>query len=173
MTPSRRVAFVLIAIAGGCGVIGEVVGVLAILLEAPIDPASIAIAVVLAFAGAIVGVAQIVRNVSGSDRWITLQAVLAIGALAGLAVALAILATLIPEAGGASAPPLAFMVLGALSAGGSIGLGVSGRRSIQDAAGADDTSSRELMSRALTRVLPFAFASLGGSLVGIFLIVSS
>jgi hypothetical protein len=170
---TRSLAFVLVAFAGGSGIYGVVVGLVAVMFGSPADPSAIAFEVVLAFAGALVGLAQILRNRSGSDGWITLQAILAIGAIVGLAIVVALLATLIREAGGASPPPPAFLVLGAISAGGSIALGVGGRRSIQEAACVDDEAARKLMSRAFARVLPFEFAGIAACLVGIFLIVWS
>jgi hypothetical protein len=173
MPPARRLALVLIAIAEGCGMIGVVTGLVAVLSGVRIDPASIATSVVIAFAGAVTGLAQLIRNSSDLDHWIVPRAAVFIGSLGALSVSVAILAAFISEPGGATPPSWAFLVLGAVSAVGSIGIGIVGTRSIADMASVDDVAARVLMSRTIARILPFEFLAVGSSMLGIVLIMSS
>jgi hypothetical protein len=172
VTPVRRLALILIAFASGCGVSGVVAGILAIELVGAIDATSYTIVAGLAIAGAVIGLLPIVRDAGRLDPWVVSKAVVAIVCLALLGLVVAVLASVIREAVAAAPPAWPFPILGLISAGGSIGLGVVGGRSLPAIAAADEAAGTALMAKAIPRIVPFELAAYASSIVGIVLIVS-
>jgi F0F1-type ATP synthase membrane subunit c/vacuolar-type H+-ATPase subunit K len=202
VTPARRLAFILIAFATGCGVAGVVVGVLAIefgrpgdSMEAPIaaglgivgavvgvlaiefgrpgDSMEAPIAAGLGIVGAVVGLLPIIRDLGVLDSWVVRRAAPFIAGLAVLSVVIAVLASVIDVPGETSAQNGAFLVLGLISAAGVIGLGIVGRRMLDDVEAAPATKSAAQVSRAIARIIPFELVAYSASIAGILLVVAN
>jgi F0F1-type ATP synthase membrane subunit c/vacuolar-type H+-ATPase subunit K len=173
VTPARRLAFILIAFATGCGVAGVVVGVLAIEFGRPGDPMEAPVAAVLGIVGAVVGLLPIIRDLGVLDSWVVRRAAPFIAGLAVLGVVIAVLASVIDVPGEAPAQNGAFLVLGLISAAGVIGLGIVGRRMLDDVEAAPATESAAQVSRAIARIIPFELVAYGASIAGILLVVAN
>jgi hypothetical protein len=172
VTPVRRLALILIAFASGCGVSGVVAGILGIELVGAIDPASSAIVAGLAIAGAVIGLLPIVRDAGRFDPWVVSKAIIAIVCLAVLGLVVAVLASVIRAVVAAGPPAWPFPILGLISAGGSIGLGLVGGRSLPAIAAANEETGIALMAKAIPRIVPFELAAYGSAIVGIVLIAN-
>ena len=173
LSPARRLAVILIAFASGCGVLGVVVGVLAIEFGVVGDPAAAWIVAGLAVGGGAIGQLQMLRNGGDLDPWVVARAVGSLGGLVVLGVVVAGLANILREDAGRTLAAWPFAVLGLVSAGGCVALGITGGRSLRAVAAAGDAGGVAAMARAIPRIVPFELVSYGASFVGIVLIVTS
>jgi F0F1-type ATP synthase membrane subunit c/vacuolar-type H+-ATPase subunit K len=170
----RSFAVILMAFASGIGVIGVVVGTLAV-VTGVVGDSSPVLAVVLAPAilGTLIGFAMIIRAGGAVDRSLSTIAISFIAGQAILAGVVATLAVTIREFGGPSpaAPP--FVVFGITAAAGAIGLGVVGGRGLHAVAAADARSTRQAVSDQIRRVVPFDAIAVGAEFAAIVVLVTA
>lgn len=172
LTPARRLALIVIALATGCGVVGIVAGLLAITAGARLEPGSTRLLLTLTAAGCLVAPFVVLRAPGPVDRWVLARAAGLGGGLALLAVVVGILSLVIHQFVSGSTPPWAYLVLGLIGAGGIIGVGIAGARSIREVGRLDEEPARAATSKAIARILPFEAIGYGASLVAIVLIVT-
>jgi hypothetical protein len=161
----RRLCLILIAFAMGLGVLGVVVGILAVEAVVPLDPASAVLVPALALIGAGLGFAPVIKNRAELDPWVVSKAALFAGSLIVLAVVVAVLAGVIRATGAAQHPPDVFLLLGLVSAAGSIGIGIVGAQSVRTLVGVDEPAATVLLARAVPRVVPFELAAVVSTVV--------
>lgn len=173
-SPLRRVAIIAAAFTTGCGVLGVVVGLLATTTRIRTDGTGALLLVALAGIGATIGQLPVIRAGDELDGRIGGLLRMFAGSLVALGIVVAILAVTIGRATGASPDPLLFAVLGALSACGTIGLGIAGARGLRSVAGLPDGPlANQAASAAISRVIPFEAISIVATAIAIFLVVSA
>ena len=170
----RRVAIIAAAFTTGCGVLGVVVGLLATTTRIRTDGTGALLLVALAGIGATIGQLPVIRAGDELDGRIAGLLRMFAGSLVALGIVVGILAVTIGRATGASPDPLLFAVLGALSACGTIGLGIAGARGLRSVAGLPDGPlASQAASAAISRVIPFEAISIVATAIAIFLVVSA
>jgi hypothetical protein len=170
-SPLRRAAVIVSAFITGCGVIGVVVGLLATTGDLQVTGTGALLAVALACVGATIGQLPVIKAGSEIDGRIAWLLRMFVGALVTLGIVVAILAVSIGHAEGPSPDPLPFAILGALSACGTIGLGIAGARGLRSVAGLPDGPlAAQAVSGVVSRVVPFQAISVIASAVAIVLI---
>jgi hypothetical protein len=167
---SRSLAIIFLAFIEGHGVVGVVVGILAIVGGIEVDPSTAPVVVILALLGAVIAVLPMIRDGSDLDPWIVTKAIPFMGGLIVLAIVLVILASVIQETGSGTPPAWAFPILGLISAAASISLGVLGRRSIEAAARAEDSDVAAIRARAISTVVPLQTIAVIALAIGIILV---
>jgi hypothetical protein len=171
LSPARRLALIIVAFASGCGVLGIVVGLLAILVGAHLGTGATRLLVSLTVAGALIAPFIVVRSARPLDRWVVVRAGMFGGGLVVLALVVAVLSLVIHRFASGSTPGSAFLVLGLINAGALIWMGVFGARSIRRVAVIDDESGRFVASRAILRIASLEAIAYAASLVAIVLII--
>jgi hypothetical protein len=171
LTPARRLAVIVIAFAGGCGVVGIVVGVLAITLGAHLGAGSTRLLVTLTVAGGLIAPFIVARSARPVDRWVVTRAAAFGGGLVVLALVVAVLSLVIHRFASGSTPGSAFLVLGLINAGALIWMGALAARSIVRVAVLDHDSGRFVASRAILRIATLEAIAYAASLVAIVLII--
>ena len=167
---SRRLALIFMAFIEGHGVLGVVAGIIAIMRGVEVEAATAPVVVILAVVGAVIGLLPIIRNRPELDPWVLSKAIPFMAGLVVLSIVLVILATVIEEIGTATPPAWAFPILGLVSAGASIPLGIAGLRLIEAAAGAEEWEVSAISSRALSTAIPFQAIAVIALAVGIVLV---
>ena len=173
--PNVRSFFViLMALASGIGVIGVVVGTLAVVTGVVGDSSPVvALVVGPAILGTLIGLATIVRAGGTVDRTVSTMAGSFIAGQAILAGVVAMLAVTIREVGGPSPAVPPFVVLGVAAAAGAIGLGVVGGRGLHVVAAADEASTRQAVSDQIRRCVPFDAIAVAAEFAAIVVLVTA
>ncbi|MEO8437987.1 MAG: hypothetical protein ABI562_05970 [Chloroflexota bacterium] len=166
----RGLAIILMAIALGIAVLGVVVGLLAIFRGETSDPSSGLLATGPAVAGAILGLGLIVRRVGNTDPTATAYGVANIIGQGVLGAVVAVLAVLVVEEGTGKPADWPFVILGLASAAAALGIGLTGARSLQALAGADESTAKAIRARQISRCLLFQAVGVGASVVAILLV---
>lgn len=169
--PARSLAVISIAIAVGSGVLGVVVGLVAIQTGAVIDPASGVFAAAPAVVGFIVGVVLIVRGRRDVDPAVTAIAVPFLIGQATLGPVVAALAIFIPAESGPVPTEWPFVVLGLVLGASALGIGLTGSRTLRAMKGVDDTTAKVLTARQISMGLPFQLGGIAATAIAILLIV--
>jgi F0F1-type ATP synthase membrane subunit c/vacuolar-type H+-ATPase subunit K len=172
----RAFAIVGLAFAAGIGVLGVVVGLLAVTLGLNPDSATTGYVAgaVPAVLGAIVGLVFIGRDWSRLDPSLRMIGLAFVISQAVMAVVVSSLAGVIRETGTGRPPGgIVFLALGAVGALGTLGIGMTAGRGLGEVANADDASVQAARSRALTRIVPFDVLGVAAAAVGIVLLVTA
>ena len=169
----RNLAMTAIAFCSGIGVLGAVVGILAIEYGLASDPAGPIAAIVPALLGAVIGLAIVARHWSETDRTVASIGVLFIGSQAVLAVVVGTLSVVLRESAGAALNPWLFAALGTVAAGSTIALGLTGARGVETMAAAPTADARRVMSRQMTRIVPFEIVGVVATFAAIALVVGA
>ena len=168
---ARTLAIILTAFVEGVAVIGVVVGMLAIEVGSVTDPADGIFAAGPALIGALIGLGLIlthVTNVSVTTALICSGFIVAIGVLS---VIVASLAWFIAEPVAAPPNDWPFVVLGLVSGGAALGIGVVGGRAVRGIPDADDQTRQRYQAAQVYRSMPFQVAAIGASAIAIVLVM--
>ena len=168
---ARAMAIVLVAFVEGVAVIGVVVGMLAIEGGAVTKPSDGIFAAGPALIGALIGLGLILTNVSNVSVTTALICSLFIGTIGVLSVIVASLAWFIAEP--AFTPPAdwPFVILGLVSGGAALGIGVTGGRTVRGIPDADDQTRQRYQAAQVYRSMPFQVAAIGASAIAIVLVM--
>jgi len=169
--PPRSLAVITMAFATGIGVLGVVVGLLAVELGLAFEPSAGVLVVAPAVAGTVVGLAIIFRAGGAADPSVRVVGVAFMLGLAALAVVVAVLAGLLREIGGPAPAVWPFALLGTISGLAALGIGFVAARGIPEVAAADAATARSVMSRQIARCAPLELVGFGGSMVAVALVV--
>jgi hypothetical protein len=170
---TRTLGLILVAIAGGIGVLGVVVGLLAVEIgRIPIET-NRPLMIAPAFAGAALGLAMALRPTVDVDRMLRVMAIGFITSLASLAAVIAFLSTVFNDIGSEPAPDVPFVVLGIVAAMAAIGLGWVGTSDMGSLAESSPEASLPIVSRQIRRVVPLQFIGVAAAATAIVLLVAA
>lgn len=171
-TPTGRgLAIVMMAFSMGIGTLGVVVGLLAAMTGADVAGTAWILAAGPAAAGAIVGIAIIVRNQPTADVQIVPIAVSFVVGMGVLGAVAAMMALTFADGGPKHPISGPFEVLGLVSLASAIGIGLTGARAVRSMNGADEASSGTISSRQIMRGALFQAAGVAASVVAIVIIM--
>lgn len=170
-SPSRSLAIISMAIAAGSGVLGVVVGLIAVVSGAVADPSTGVLAAAPAILGGVIGLGLIVRGAGSLDGAIVLYAALFLLGMATLGPVVALMATFIPGDGGTPPSDWPFVILAVAAGGSALAIGLMGARSLQALAGADESTAKAIVVRQISRSLPFQLVGIGATVIAILLLV--
>lgn len=182
MPPSRRMAVILFALASGGGLWGVFVALLAAASgskgggASARDVAGAPLVAVLPIVGAVVALVLMMRAFSRVDPWILGRSIRFIVPEVVLAIVAAIL-TVVLDGPAAEMEAGPFLLLGFVSTGAAIWLGVLGVGSVQalavlDGSAPDDAVVRAEIDRVFKRCVPFVIASIASAALAILLVSS-
>ena len=169
----RNLAIIAIAFCSGIGVLGAVVGILAIEAGQGSDAAGPALATVPAALGAIVGLALITRRWGEADRSVASIGAVFIVSQFVLAAVIGLLSVVLDEPARSPASAWLFAALGAVAAVSTIVLGVRGARGVELMATAPPGEARAVMSRQIARIAPFQAVGVICAMAAIALVVGA
>jgi F0F1-type ATP synthase membrane subunit c/vacuolar-type H+-ATPase subunit K len=167
----RRLAIILLAYAEGIGVLGIVVGLLAVVIGRISPDTNRWLAISPAFVGAILGLGLAFRSSFVPNAQVRLVAIGFIVGLAILAGIVAFLSALLPEIGSTPPPDLPFVLAGLVAAAATMGLGWVGTEAMAGLTVADSEARRALLSRQIRRVFPYQVVAYVASAVAIAMVV--
>ncbi len=150
----RNLTIVAFAFASGIGILGVVVGLLAVTKGISRDESLPVLVVVPALLGALISFAVILRRTGPADQFVTTIAVLYDIALVVLASVIGILAAVIHRTLGFTFDTGLFALLGIISTVATIALGRAGAAGVEAMAAAPEAEARVVMSRAMRTVTP-------------------
>jgi F0F1-type ATP synthase membrane subunit c/vacuolar-type H+-ATPase subunit K len=165
----RTLAIILFAYAEGVGVLGVVVGLLAVTIGRIAPDTNRWLAISPAFVGAILGLALAYRSAYEPNRQVRTLALAFIVALAVLAAVVAYLSDVLSAIG--SAPPqLPLALAGAIAAAATVGMGWVGSAALPALVDAEQEPGRQLISQQIRRVLPYQLVAFVASGVAITMV---
>lgn len=167
----RGLAIVSMAICEGIAVLGVVVGVLAVMTDGQIAQTDGLLAAGPAVVGALVGLGLVVRHRQTADPRLIPQAVFFIVGLAALGIVVAVLAYSFGEDGPKHPIEGPFLILGLVSLASALAIGATGADAVRSMEGADETASKAIAARQISRSALFQLAGVGASVIAILLIV--
>ncbi|MEO8470404.1 MAG: hypothetical protein ABI573_12150 [Chloroflexota bacterium] len=168
---SRGLAIVLMAFCTGLGVLGVVVGLLAVMLAATIGPNDSLLAAVPAVAGALVGVAMIVRNRPSLNAALVPISISFIVAMAMLGVMVPVIATSLGDPGTKHPIDGPFGILGLVSLIASLAIGRTGATAVRSMNGASEEVRRSISGRQIARSGIFQATGVVVTVIAIVMIV--
>jgi F0F1-type ATP synthase membrane subunit c/vacuolar-type H+-ATPase subunit K len=166
----RTLAIILFAYAEGVGVLGVVVGLLAVTIGRIAPDTNRWLAISPAFVGAILGLALAYRSAYEPNRQVRTLALAFIVALAVLAAVVAYLSDVLSAIGSAPPPDLPLALAGAIAAAATVGMGWVGSAALPALVDAEQEPGRQLISQQIRRVLPYQLVAFVASGVAITMV---
>ena len=167
----RTLAIILFAYAQGVGVLGIVVGLLAVTIGRIAPDTNRWLAISPAFVGTILGLALAYRSTNEPDRRIRSVALVFILGSASLAVVVPYLSEVLSAIGSAPPPDLPFVLAGAIAAVATVGMSWVGSAALPALVDVEPEPGRQLISQQIRRVLPYQLVAIVASAVAIALVV--
>ena len=169
----RSLAIVMMAFSMGIGTLGVVVGLLASMTDGDVGGTAWILAAGPAAAGAIIGIAIIVRNQPTANAQLVPIAVSFVVGMGVLGAVVAMMALTLADVGTKHPISGPFELLGLVSLASAIGIGLTGARAVRSMNGADEASSRTISSRQIMRGALFQAAGVAASAVAIVIVMLS
>ena len=169
----RGAATVCMALCSGLGVLGTVVGLLAILLLPLSEPGAAPFVSVPATLGAGTGLVLIGRARREVDRPRAAYAVVNIISMGVLGLVVAMLAIVISEEPPGHVNDLVFILLGLVGAAAAIALGVTSSRALESMRGVDEATVKTLLRAHLVRAQLLQVVGIAAVIVAILLLVTA
>jgi F0F1-type ATP synthase membrane subunit c/vacuolar-type H+-ATPase subunit K len=166
----RTLAIILFAYAEGIGVLGIVVGLLAVTIGRIAPDTNRWLSIAPAFVGAILGLALAYRSAYAPNRQVRSVAITFIVALAILTAVVAYLSDLLSAIGSAPPPDLPFALAGVIAAVATVGMGWVGSAALPALVDAEQEPGRQLISQQIRRVLPYQLVAFVASGVAIAMV---
>ncbi len=169
----RGLAIVMMAFSMGIGTLGAVVGLLAAMTDGDVGGTAWILAAGPAAAGAIVGIAIIVRNQPTANAQLVPIAMSFTIGMGFLGALVAMLALTFADVGAKHPINGPFELLGLVSLASAIGIGLTGAGAVRSMNGADVASARTISSRQIMRGALFQAAGVAASAVAIVIVMLS
>lgn len=161
---ARALTVVSMAFCAGLGILGFVIGILAVYVGGGATTLDEVMAALPAVAGALIGLAMTQRERDRTDAAMAIQAGTFLVALGVLGVIAAFLATTVPVAKSSPGGSL-FAILGLVEAGAALGIGATSARSIRSMQGANADTVAQIYRRQIGRSGVFQLAGVGAFVV--------
>ncbi len=168
----RGLAVILMAFCQGVGVLGVVVGLLAIFVAGSMaDPAYGLLAAGPAVVGGLIGLALVIRHWRSGNPEISSLVALFIVGIVVLGIVVAMLTVLIVPEPTKILSDWPFVVLGLINGSAALAIGATGAGGVAALRGVDELTARTIGNAQVSRCLPFQIAYIGASAAAVLLIV--
>lgn len=170
--PGRALAIILMAFCEGIGVLGVVIGILAVELTTTAPRGDVMLAAGPGVAGALIGLAIIFRNRPNADPRLSTLGMSFIVGLAMLGMVVAILGSIFDETPSRVSIANTFVVLGFICGAAAVVMGMIGGRAVGSIQGADASEILRIRARTISRAAILEFAAVTAIASAIVLIVT-
>lgn len=170
--PGRALAIILMAFCEGIGVLGVVIGILAVELTTTAPRGDVMLAAGPGVAGALIGLAIIFRNRPNADPRLSTLGMSFIVGLAMLGMVVAILGSIFDETTSRVSIANTFVVLGFICGAAAVVMGMIGGPAVGSIQGADASEILRIRARTISRAAILEFAAVTAIASAIVLIVT-
>jgi F0F1-type ATP synthase membrane subunit c/vacuolar-type H+-ATPase subunit K len=171
MPSGRSLAIVSMAFCEGIAILGVVAGILAIFWSGPVAPSDLLLAGVLPVAGAILGVALVVRDRTTTDSRVAIQAMVFVLGLGVLGPVVSLLGSITARNRVESANPELYLILGLAQLLAIVGIARTSAGSIRSMQGADLATTRGILARQMLRSARLEFIGVISFVIALWLVL--
>lgn len=170
----RTLAFILMAFSLGVGVLGTVVGLLAIFVAGDVaDPANALLAAGPAVIGGIIGLALVARQWGAGDSRISTLAAVDILSVVVLGIVVALLTVFIVQQPTKDLADWPFVILGLINGASALAIGATGATAVRAMRGVDEQRGKAIVKAQISRTSLIQITFVAASAIAIALIVLS
>jgi len=156
----------------GMAILGVVAGLLAVYMDGPVVPTDRVLAAALPVAGAVLGIALVVRIQATADPQVVAQATGFILGLAVLGPIVSYLATISARDRVDPGNLAPYLILGLALLVAIVGIGVTSSSSIRSMHGADLGATKAIFDRQILRSAIFEIVGIGSFVIALWLLVT-